>query len=140
MSRYRLSTRSLARLKRVHPSLVAIVKRAIEITEIDFGVTEGMRTKARQRELLAIGATRTLDSYHLEQASGYAHAVDLVAYVRGRVTWEHPAYVPIGNAMKRAAAELGVPLVWGALKQYGGDWRTFNDMPHFQIPRDWPVS
>ena len=121
---FRLSKRSLSRLNGVHPDLVKVVKRAIEVTEVDFGVSEGLRTEARQRKLVAAGASRTMNSRHLT-----GHAVDLVAYIGSRVAWDWPLYGRIADAMKQAASELGVPIEWG------GDWRTFKDGPHFQLPR-----
>lgn len=119
---YKLSARSLQRLEGVHPDLVRVVKRAIEITEVDFSVLETLRTPERQRELLAQGATTTLNSRHLT-----GHAVDLGAWVGG-IRWDWPLYHKIAAAMKQAAEELNVPLEWG------GDWRTFPDGPHFQLP------
>jgi peptidoglycan L-alanyl-D-glutamate endopeptidase CwlK len=123
MSTFKLSTRSLARLEGVHPDLVRVVKTAIAMTEVDFGVTEGLRTEARQRELVASGASQTLRSRHLT-----GHAVDLVAYVGAEVRWDWPLYHKIAVAMDAAALTEGVPLEWG------GDWPTFRDGPHFQLP------
>lgn len=128
MSDYRLSDRSKGRLRGVHPDLVRVVERAIQLTEVDFAVTEGLRTEQRQRELLAAGASMTMRSRHLT-----GHAVDLAAMVGGAVRWDWPLYHKLAEAMKAAAAELGVPLEWG------GDWRTFKDGPHFQLSRkDYP--
>ena len=121
---FKLSRRSLARLEGVHPDLVRVVKLAIELTEVDFGVTEGLRTVDRQRQLVAQGASKTMNSRHLT-----GHAVDLVAYIGGEVNWSWPLYHKIADAMKRAAKEQGVPIVWG------GDWRSFKDGPHFELDR-----
>ena len=126
---YRLSTRSLDRLEGVHPDLVKVVKRAIEITEIDFAVLEGVRSLETQKEYLRKGATTTLKSRHLS-----GHAVDLGAYVAGSVRWEWPLYDQISKAVKQASSELAVPLEWG------GDWSSFKDGPHFQLPwKDYPL-
>ncbi len=122
---YKLGTRSRQRLKGVHPDLVRLVERAIEITTIDFSVLEGLRTSERQRRLLDKGATTTMRSRHLT-----GHAVDLAAYVDGSIRWDWPLYHQIADAMKQAAEELHIPLEWG------GDWRTFKDGLHFQLP--WP--
>lgn len=130
---YRLSQRSRGRLTGVHPDLVRVVERAIEITEIDFGVTEGLRSVERQKELVAAGASKTMRSRHLT-----GHAVDLVAYIGSEVRWDWPLYRKIAEAMNRAADELGVNIVWG------GDWdddgdesdeHGLRDGPHFQL--DW---
>ena len=126
---YVLSKKSLDRLAGVHPDLVRIVKRAIEITTVDFAVLEGVRSKARQEQLVKAGASQTMNSRHLT-----GHAVDLGAYVSGSVRWDWPLYYKIADAVKQAAAELGVPIEWG------GDWRTFKDGPHFQLPhKEYPA-
>jgi len=116
---YKLSLRSKQRLSGVHPDLVAVVKRAIEITEQDFSVTEGIRHIERQRQLVATGKSTTLNSRHLT-----GHAVDLVPYP---VSWDWEYFYPIADAMKQAAEELDVDLEWG------GDWKSFPDGPHFQL-------
>ena len=120
---FRLSQKSLDRLSGVHPDLVAVVKRAIEITEVYFAVLEGVRSKARQEQLFKQKATKTMNSRHLT-----GHAVDLGAYVGGSIRWDWPLYYQIADAMKAAAAELEIPLTWG------GDWKTFPDGPHFELP------
>ena len=118
-----LGSKSLAKLNGVHPDLVKVVTAAIKLSEVDFTVLEGLRTLTRQKQLLAAGATRTLNSRHLT-----GHAVDLGALIGGTVRWDWPLYFKIADAMKAAAADLGIPLEWG------GDWRTFKDGPHFQLP------
>lgn len=123
-SGFRLSRRSLSALAGVHPDLVRVVQRAIVLTPVDFVVIEGLRTLARQRELVAAGASRTTKSRHLT-----GHAVDLAAWVGGEVRWDWPLYERLANAMKRAAGELGVFIVWG------GDWTSFRDGPHFELDR-----
>lgn len=126
---YVLSKKSLDRLTGVHPDLVRVVKRAIEITPVDFAVLEGVRSKARQEQLVKAGASQTMNSRHLT-----GHAVDLGAYVSGSVRWDWPLYYKIADAVKQAAAELGVPIEWG------GDWRKFKDGPHFQLPhKEYPA-
>lgn len=121
---FRLGKRSRKNLEGVHPDLVAVVERAIEITEVDFTVIEGMRTLKRQKQLWREGATRTLNSRHLT-----GHAVDIAAWVNGTVSWDWEYYYKIEDAMKQAAEELGVDIEWG------GDWRSFKDGPHWQL--DW---
>ena len=123
-SKFKLSMRSKSRLQGVHPDLVAVVNRAIEITTIDFGVTEGLRTVERQKILVGQGASTTMNSRHIT-----GHAVDLVAFIGAEVRWDWPLYHKIADAMKTAAKELNVLIEWG------GDWRTFKDGPHFQLGR-----
>ena len=118
-----IDQRSETRLKGVHPDLVRVVRRAAEITGTDFIVTEGLRTKERQIQLLASGASQTMRSRHLT-----GHAVDLAAKVGNEVRWDWPLYHKLASAMKRAAHEVGVQIEWG------GDWTKFKDGPHFQLP------
>lgn len=133
MAKFYLGSRSIHRLSRVHPDLAAVVRRAIQITEVDFAVIEGARNEGRQAELVAAGASQTMRSRHLIQANGWACAVDLGAYVTGEVRWDWPLYDKIAEAMKASAKELGVPIEWG------GDWDTFKDGPHFQLPwKEYP--
>lgn len=116
-----LSSQSRAKMNGVHRDLVRVVERAIKITEVDFRVIEGLRTLARQKELVAAGASKTLNSRHLT-----GHAVDLVALVGGKVRWDWPLYSKIAAAMKAAALELKIPITWG------GDWKM-RDGPHFEL-------
>lgn len=126
---FQLSQKSRDRLTGVHPDLVSVVNRALELSEVDFAVLEGVRSKAKQEQLLASKATTTLRSRHLT-----GHAVDLGAVVAGTVRWDWPLYDKIADAMKDAAEQLGIPLEWG------GDWKTFKDGPHFQLPwKDYPA-
>jgi len=120
---YALGATSLSRLTGVHPDLVKVVKLAITKTDLDFTVLEGMRTVDRQKQLLAKGATKTMNSRHLT-----GHAVDLAPVIDGAVSWDWPLYHRLAKTVKAAAAELGVPLQWG------GDWRTFKDGPHWELP------
>ena len=107
----KLSKRSLARLVGVHPDLVKVVERAIEITANDFTVTCGVRTEKEQAENVKKGVSKTMKSKHLKQPDGYSHAVDLVPLVNGVVTWKWgQPYDDVSGAMKRAAAELGVAI------------------------------
>ena len=126
---FKLGTKSLSTLKGVHPDLVKVVKRAIELTECDFTITEGLRTKERQAQLLKEKKTTTSNSRHLT-----GHAVDLAAWVipegseKATISWDWKYYHQIADAMKKAASELKIPIEWG------GDWKTFKDGPHFQLP------
>ncbi len=122
MSNYKLGTRSLQNLSGVHPDLVAVVKRAIQITEQDFTVIEGIRNIDRQRQLYRTGKSQTLNSRHLT-----GHAVDMVPWP---VDWNDlERFEVMAEAMKSAADELDIPIVWG------GDWASFYDGPHFELDR-----
>ncbi len=119
-----LSTKSRQRLAGVHPDLVRVVERAIALTPVDFVVTEGLRTVARQKTLVAAGASQTMNSRHIT-----GHAVDVAALVGREVRWDWPLYAQISTAFKKAAAELGIPIIWG------GDWKSLKDGPHFELDR-----
>jgi len=123
-----LSKISRGRLVGVNKDLVSVVELAIKLTEVDFMVTEGLRSVARQAALVKAGASTTMNSRHIT-----GHAVDLAALINGEVRWDWPLYHKLAEAMKKAALQLKVPLEWG------GDWKTFKDGPHFQLPRkDYP--
>ena len=117
-----LTERDLKRMEGVDPRLVEIVKRAAQLTTVQFIVTEGLRTRERQKQLVAAGASRTMNSRHI-----IGQAVDVAAVVNGQVRWDWPLYPKIAEAFKKAAAELGYRITWG------GDWKSFRDGPHFQI-------
>lgn len=124
MNNFKFSKRSVERMQGVHPELIRVVKLAITLTEVDFGVTEGLRTVAKQREYFDKGASKTMNSRHLT-----GHAIDLVAYIGAEVRWDWPLYHKIAAAMKQAAKELCVAITWG------GDWSSFPDGPHFELDR-----
>lgn len=127
MTQYKLNTRSLQNLSGVNPDLVAIVEAAIKITGQDFIVIEGIRNINRQRELVKAGKSKTMNSRHLT-----GHAVDLCP---NPVDWnDKDKFHDIADAMKKAAKQLKIPLEWG------GDWTTFVDMPHFQLAhKEYPA-
>jgi peptidoglycan L-alanyl-D-glutamate endopeptidase CwlK len=118
---YSLGNKSLQMLEGVHPDLVAVVKLAITLTEQDFSVGEGLRSVERQKTLVAAGKSTTMNSRHIT-----GHAVDLFPYP---VSWDWKYFHPIADAMKQAAQTLNIDLQWG------GDWKSFPDGPHFQLSR-----
>lgn len=121
---FRFGKRSEDRLVGVHPDLVRVVRRALELSSRDLTIGEGLRTIERQREMVRKGQSQTMNSRHLT-----GHAVDIWPLDdKGAVSWDWKYYYPLADAMKKAAAELGVPIEWG------GDWKTLKDGPHFQLP------
>lgn len=122
---------SLSRLKGVHPDLVRGMTRALQEAPFPIRVIEGLRTVARQKELVRIGASRTMRSRHLT-----GHAVDVVPMVDldrdGRVETEEmfswPLIVKLAPVIKQAFKAEGIPIEWG------GDWKSFRDGPHWQLP------
>lgn len=126
MNNYQLSQRSLNNLAQVHHDLIQVVKRALILSKYDFIVIEGKRTLERQKELLKQGTTKTLNSRHLT-----GHAVDIVPFINGAIPWQDwSAFESISSAMKQAARELNIALIWG------GDWVSFRDGPHYELCRD----
>ena len=147
---YKLSKRSLARLEGVDERLIRVVKTAITFSTVDFGVIQGLRTIEEQRELVAKGASQTMKSKHLDGL-----AVDLMAYVGSRGSWELSLYDNIADAMKLAAIEEDVAIRWGAawqipdIREWDGTMqdamdnyidlrrsqgrRPFIDGPHFEL-------
>ncbi len=121
---FEFSKRSNERLVGVHPDLQRVMRRAISQSPVDFVITEGVRTKAKQAQLVAAGASQTMNSRHLT-----GHAVDVAAFVGKDVRWDWPLYVQIAKAVKAVATEINVPIVWG------GDWKSFRDGPHFELDR-----
>ncbi len=125
---FKFGPRSESRLQGVHPDLVRVVRRALELSKVDFAVLEGVRTPERQTELFKSGASQTLNSRHLT-----GHAIDLAPVVGNQVRWDWPLFYPLAEAMKAAAAESNIPIEWG------GDWRKFKDGPHWQLPwKEYP--
>ena len=147
---FKLGKKSLEKLEGVNPDLVRVVKSAIELTTVDFAVICGMRTLAEQKKLVASGASQTMASKHLE-----GKAVDLMAYIGSRGSWELNIYDEIADAMKAAAKLHGVGIRWGAawhiddIRRWSGTMedamnayvderrrqgkRPFIDAPHFEL-------
>jgi len=121
-----LGTRSLNNLQGVHEDLQKVVQRALQLSNQDFTVIEGLRTITRQRELVRGGFSKTMNSRHLT-----GHAVDIVPYPipRDWRKYKSTQWKEIASCMKKAAEELDVDLDWG------GDWKSFVDKPHYQL--DW---
>lgn len=123
---FRFSQISEHNLRGIHPDLVLIVRRALILSTVDFRVIEGIRTPERQRQLVRNGSSKTLNSRHLT-----GHAVDLAPMINNKIPWEDwGAFHQVAKAMKQAAQEMELPLQWG------GDWKTFKDGPHFELPRE----
>lgn len=118
-----LGQRSLSRLEGVHPDLVRVIKKAAAMSSLDFTVLEGLRTPARQKQLYDQGATKTMNSRHIT-----GHAVDIAPMIGGTIRWDWPLYHQLAEVVKAAAKAENVPIQWG------GDWRTFKDGPHWELP------
>lgn len=121
---YSFSQRSNDRLKGVHPDMVKVMQEAIKESPLDFGITEGVRTLERQKELFEAGKSQTMNSRHLK-----GFAVDIAVFIDGKITWEFSKYQIVADHIKKIAKNLGIPIVWG------GDWVSFKDGPHFELNR-----
>ena len=110
MSEFSFGKRSLDNLVGVATDLVAVATRAIALSDVDFGVIEGLRTPERQQELLEAHASQTLQSKHI-----IGHAIDVAAFVGGTVSWDWPLYPRIAHAMQAASREFGIPIVFGCV-------------------------
>jgi peptidoglycan L-alanyl-D-glutamate endopeptidase CwlK len=119
-----MNQRTIDNLKGLHPDLVKVAEQTLADNPDMFVITEGLRTIEKQRQLLAAGATTTLRSRHLT-----GHAFDVAALVNGEIRWDWPLYKAIADAIKAKAALLGIKIQWG------GDWKTFKDGPHFQLDK-----
>ena len=147
---FKFGNASKKRLQGVHPNLVKVMELAISRSTVDFSVLEGLRTLARQRQLLKSGASTTLNSKHLVQSSGYGHAVDIIPFP---VSWDLEKFYPIAEAVREAAKILNIKVRWGGawcvlnettkptkelVQEYSATRRAqgrkaFIDAPHFEI-------
>ena len=119
------SERSIKNLTGCHPDLQRVLNVALQISPVDFGVIDGLRTKAEQVKNVEAGASQTLDSRHLQGC-----AVDVIAAVtKGSDPWKFDLYIKISAAVKAAAAIEQVPVVWG------GDWKSLKDGGHFELKK-----
>lgn len=128
----KLSSTSEKRLNGVHPDLVRVVRRcAANWSDPSFQwmITCGVRTLEEQKVLVAKGASKTLNSRHIPGKDGLSKAVDLACTIDGKLRWDWPLYHKLAAAMKAAAAAEKVTIEWG------GDWRSFKDGPHYQLPK-----
>jgi len=153
---FRFGQKSLSKLEGVHPDLVAVAKLAIQKSAIDFGISEGVRSKSRQAKLVKAGASTTLNSKHIiQESTGFSHAIDIFTIVDGRACWELDTYCVAGEAFLLACKELSAPVTWGAcwhIKDISGcelschdmitqytdarrkeGRRAFIDAPHYQL-------
>lgn len=119
---FKFSKASENKFNGVHPDLVKVARLALELSEVDFGITEGMRSLERQLSLFEQGKSKTLKSKHLE-----GRAIDVHAVVGGTVSWMFHYYETIARAFKQAASDLNIEIEWG------GDWEKFRDGVHFQL-------
>lgn len=121
---FALGQRSKDRLTGVHPDLVKVIEEAIKESPLDFSITEGVRSRERQKELFDAGKSQTMNSRHLS-----GKAVDIAVIKDGTVTWDMKYYQLVADHIKNTAKEMKIDIVWG------GDWNSFKDGPHFELHR-----
>lgn len=120
MSHVNLGKTSLAKLETIKPELKKVCLAAFEKVPFDVTVLEGIRTVERQKELVAGGHSQTMRSKHIT-----GDAVDLAPYP---IDWKDLArFKTLSECMKQASVEVGIPIEWG------GDWKTLVDCPHYQL-------
>lgn len=129
MTKFNFSQRSENNLKGVNTDLVRVIRRALEITPVDFIVIEGLRAQERQKQLVEEKKSQTMNSRHLT-----GHAVDIIPV---NTKWQIDEFKPLLKAVKQAGDELGVKL------RFGINWKNdpslpietrFIDAPHIEIP------
>jgi len=126
---YKLSKRSYERLNGVNAILIAILTEAIKESPYDFGIPRsgGLRTAEFQNELYKKGKSQ-LDGYNKKSYHQSGKAFDIFAYVDGKASWDRDKLTAIARHIQKVAKEqFDTELTWG------GDWKNFVDMPHFQI-------
>lgn len=131
---FKLSSKSKRVLGRVHPDLVKVVSRALELSKYDFGIdANSVRTFAQQKEMVAKGKSWTLSSRHVvHDEQDLSKAVDLIVYdENGQVTWEIGYFRKVNQAFVTAAIELGVQIELGCL------WKSIVDGPHIELSRKY---
>jgi peptidoglycan L-alanyl-D-glutamate endopeptidase CwlK len=151
VSGFKFGGRSKQKLEDVHPDLVAVFERALQLSTVDFGITCGLRTQHEQNQLRAKGKSQVKVSRHQT-----GHAIDVVCYVGGKVTWDFEYYGRVADAVALAAKELDVSVVWGAawlapLNSYEDAFeakgtyvalrksqgrKPFIDGPHFELNKE----
>ena len=134
--------RSLNSLKGIHPDLVKVMTESVKYSPIDFTITDGLRTTAQQQALYAKGRTTSGSkvtnadgvknkSNHQAKTDGFGYAVDLYAYYDGKVQVNDDKTIinKIAPHIKQVAKNLGINIEWG------GDWKSFKDYPHFELKK-----
>lgn len=120
--------RSIDRMEGVDERLINIAHKAIKLSKVDFGIPQhgGLRTAEQQKELFLDGKSKA-DGYDKLSYHQSGRALDVFAYVGGQASWDKRYLTHIAAAMLQVANEEGVNLKWG------GFFRNFTDMPHFEI-------
>lgn len=129
MQHHRFSHKSLDKLATCDERLERLAHLALKYSKYDFGITEGVRTIERQREVYNSGKSTTMNSRHLPNENGDSEALDILIYVNGSSTWKPEYYRKVAEAFYRAAFELSIPIEWG------GHWESIFDGPHYELAK-----
>lgn len=128
---FKLSKRSIGRLQNVNSLLIAIVVDGVQDSPFDFGIPQhgGKRTADEQNLLFKqVPKVTNADGFDKKSYHQSGDAFDIYAYVGGRASWDAEYLEAIARHLQDIASEkYNVDLTWG------GDFRSFKDMPHFQI-------
>ena len=141
---YKLGNRSRKRLEGVHPKLIKLIEYSLEHEDCphDFGIPSdgGLRTDERQAELYSKGRrgmkgekkVTNADgvrnkSRHQKKLDGYGYAFDIYVYENGSANWDRQKLTEIANHIFTCADKLGIKIQWG------GYFKSFKDLPHFQL-------
>ena len=132
--KFNFGERSIKCLRGVHPHLIVLAHKALELSVIDFGIHSGCRTREQQKRLVAEGRSKLIDSRHVPMAirsggNGFGHAIDCHVWLPGRPddAFDWPLLRKVNDAFFAASKILLVQYEWG------GDWRHYPDGPHFQL-------
>lgn len=120
-SGYIFSTRSLNNLAEVNPKLQAVAECALQQSPVDFVVVDGGRTEAEHKNNVANGKSWIKRSKHQDGL-----AIDVAAYVQGKITYDAKYYYKIADAFQACALQTNTPITWG------GDWKV-KDLMHFEL-------
>lgn len=125
---YKFSSNSLKNLEGVNPELLQVVHHALGISKVDFGIPQngGLRSDTEQRKLFLSGKSR-LDGVEKKSKHQTGDAFDVFAYVDGKASWDVNHMSQVALAVLQSAVSLGVKVQWG------GFWKNFVDLPHFEL-------
>jgi len=129
MQQHKFSQSSLNKLAQCDDDLQRVAHMALKYSKYDFGISEGIRTIERQKEMIDHGKSQTMNSRHLPNDYGVSEAIDIKIYRNGQITWDPKYFRKVAGAFFKAAFELGIPIEWG------GHWESLFDGPHFQLSK-----
>lgn len=132
---FKFSKNSLKKLEGLHPNLQKFFRELIKISPYDFSITQGVRTAEEQNKLYQQGRTTPgkivtncdgykLKSNHQTKSDGLGHAGDIAVLVNNKITWEEKYYKEVAMSARILMQKYNI--------EWGGDWKNFKDLPHFE--------